>query len=273
MAELLLLREAAVLIASAVGAYTDLRTGYINDWTTMPLIAFGILANIYELQWLGIGLGIAVFALGYILYYTGKVGGGDVKLYAGIALALPFYDGAVFIVPAALLAALAAVVFFSVYYISKYLRRGIDLKYNSEGIRRACILAAVAAVYFWAILRTGFVSEQYVATLGIPIVFGIAFMALERGIRKEFFVKEIAVSEMEEDEILALDFMEPSERKKIESKMKWVFSAGDGKTLEKSGIHKIMVYRNLPRFGPFIFIGIVAALAVPGFSKILTGGF
>src|SRR3989344_957815 len=264
MQELLLLREAAVLVAAGAGAYTDYKTGFINDSITIPLIVFGIAANLFELEWNGILLGIGVFALGYVLYYTGKIGGGDVKLYSGIALALPFFGSGVFVVSAALLAAISAVVFFGAYFALKYYRKGIDWKYNADGLRRAAMLLALLLVYFTVILKTGIVSQNYVLVLGIPMLFGLLFVALEKGIRKEFFVKKIKISEMEEDEIVAVDFMDEKEKQQIGTKMKWVFGEKEKKELMDKGVRELVVYRNLPRFGPFIFIGVALALLVPG---------
>ena len=162
--------------------------------------------------------------------------------------------------------------FFGAYYSIKYYRRGIDLKYNAEGIRRAAMLAALLAVYFIVAGNAGIVTAAYMAALGIPMLFGLAFVAPEKGIRKEFFVQKIKTSEMEEDEIIAADFMGEEERKKISMAGKWVFGEKEKKALEKAGVKEMLVYRNLPRFGPFIFIGVALALIVPGIGAILTGG-
>ncbi len=270
---ILLAREIAVFAAAGVGAYTDYKTGYINDWNTLPLIIFGITANLFQLEWMGLLLGAAVFALGYAMYYTGKIGGGDVKLYTGIALALPFYNGTVFILSAALLAAMSAVVFFGAYYCVKYYRKGIDLEYNAQGIRRAVMLLALLAVYFVLVLNSGIVSVHYFYILAVPLLFGVVFVALEKGIRKEFFLQKIKISEMEEDEIVAIDFMHGKEVEKMFGKILGVFGEKEKMRLEKIGVKEIMVYRNLPRFGPFIFIGAALALLIPEIVLIITGGF
>ncbi|HLC80044.1 MAG TPA: A24 family peptidase [archaeon] len=260
--EILLIREFIVILASAIAAYTDFKTGYIHDWITLPLIAAGLLLNLYEAQYAGIALGASVFAIGYILYYTGKIGGGDVKLFTGIALALPFYNGAVFIISAALFAAMSSVIFLSSFYTIKYLRKGIDFEYNKNGIRRSAILGGALVVYFYILISANIASAQYGTVLALPLLFGLVFMALEKGIRKEFFAKKIKLSEMEEDEIVALDLME-EDGKKISAGIKGVFGNEEKKKLEKLGIGQIIVYRNLPRFGPFILIGVVAALFLP----------
>ena len=116
MFDLLLAREAAVIAACAAGAYTDWKTGFIYDWITIPLIIFGVAVNILTGNYYGLALGAAVFAIGYALYYTGKLGGGDVKIYSGIALALPELGGGVFVLSVALYSALCAIVFISTYY-------------------------------------------------------------------------------------------------------------------------------------------------------------
>ncbi len=270
--DLLLFRQAAVLIASGIGGYTDYKTGYINDWTTLPLIGLGILFNIYEGELLGIAIGAVVFVIGYVLYYTGKLGGGDVKLYTGIALALPFYGKAVFILPAAFYAALSGVVFFSAYYGIKYLRKGIDIEYNRKGITNAAVLLAFIIVYTYFLLSSGIAPAQYAITLGIMMACGCFFVAFERGIRKEFFLKKIKISEMEEDEIIALDFMEEGTRKKLGLGIKNVFGEKEKGGLLKAGIKEILVYRNLPRFGAFIFIGVAIAMLAPKLSLKLIWG-
>ncbi|MBS3058608.1 MAG: prepilin peptidase, partial [Candidatus Diapherotrites archaeon] len=144
--ELLLLREVLVIAATAIAAWTDWKTGNIYDWLTYPLIAIGVVLNLIELNFLGLGLGAGVFAIGYLLYYTGRLGGGDVKLFAGITMALPFLQGKVYIIPVLLYSALIAVMFFSVYYTVKLARlKKLELKENSKGIFNAAIIAIALA--------------------------------------------------------------------------------------------------------------------------------
>ena len=132
MQEILLIRQAAVAIASAIGSYTDYKTGYIYDWITYPLIALGIILNLYEQEYTGLVIGAAVYALGWAVYNYGKLGGGDVKLYTGIALALPYYNGTPFIIPAVLFSSLSGLVFISAYYTIKYFRKAISSLLKSQ---------------------------------------------------------------------------------------------------------------------------------------------
>jgi len=262
MIELVLVRQIAVLVASIAGSYTDLRTGYIFDWVTLPLIAFGVIANIATGEITGIGIGVAVFAIGYLLYYTGKIGGGDVKLYTGIALAMPFHNGTVFILPLVAFSAISAIVFLSTYYLIKYYRKGIDFKYNKEGIMKAALFFVFIIIYFGMLFGTGIISQYYLSVFMAPLLFGVAFFAFEKGIKKEFFLKEIKTSELEEDEVLALEFVSEKE-KEIIGKFRGVIGEKEKETLMKGGIKKILVYRNLPRFGVFIFAGVIISILFP----------
>ena len=273
MIELLLIRQIAILIASGIGSYTDYKTGYIFDWITLPLIGFGIVVNVFDQNYYGLLIGAIVFVIGYLLYYTGKIGGGDVKLYSGIALALPVFNGSIFIITVIILSSLSAIVFLATYYFIKYYRKGIDFKYNKQGILRAAALAILITVYLAVLLNYGFVGGSYALIVSIPLLFGTVFIAFEKGIRKEFFLEKIKLKNLEEDEIVAFEFMDEEERKKIGKGFKGVFGAKEKKELEKKGIKELLVYRNLPRFGVFIFIGVVLALAFPEFGSFLSGGF
>ena len=126
MFDLLLLRQAILLAGCGTAAFTDARTGLILDRITYPMIALGILLNLWEWELAGLALGAGVFAIGYAVYYMGKLGGGDVKLFTGIAFLLPFFDGKVFLLNALFAASILAVVFYSAYYVSRYARKGID---------------------------------------------------------------------------------------------------------------------------------------------------
>lgn len=273
MIELLLIRQIAILIASGIGSYTDFKTGYIFDWITLPLIAFGIIINVFEQNYFGLLAGTIVFAIGYLLYYTGKIGGGDVKLYSGIALALPIFNEGIFIITVIILSSLSAIVFLATYYFIKYYRKGIDFKYNKQGILRAGTLAVLIVIYLAVLLNSGFVSGGYALIISIPLLFGAVFIAFEKGIRKEFFLEKIKLKDLEEDEIVAFEFMSEEERKRIGKGFKGVFGEKEKKQLEKKGIKSLLVYRNLPRFGVFIFIGVVLALSFPEFGSFLSGGF
>ena len=262
-----------ILIGSLLGAYTDFKTGYIFDKITYPMIAAGILLNLFELgkeisieKFLELfSVGILVFVLGYGMYFLGKIGGGDVKLFTGIALLLPFDAGVfplnIFVLNALIWAGISSLVFYGVYYTIKYARKGIKLKENLEGIKKAAGIGILLLFYFFLIYSMGM--EKIIIVLMIPLSISLVFIALEKGIKKNFFLKKIPLKEMEEDELIAFEFEEKNTIKKLNLGIKGILGEKEKKELEKAGIKEIFVYRNLPKFGPFIFVGVLINLAFP----------
>lgn len=75
-------------VATAIAAYTDATTGHIPNWITFPVIGAGILVCVLAFGWDGAQfslLGAAVcFGMPYLMFRAGGMGGGDVKLFAGL---------------------------------------------------------------------------------------------------------------------------------------------------------------------------------------------
>ncbi len=266
---LLLLREALVLAGSGLGAFTDLKTGLIPDKITYPMIAAGIIFNLLEFDLTSFLIAAIVFAIGYLLYFAGKLGGGDVKLFTGIALVLPFFNGFTFILSVLFAAAIIAVLFLSSYYVIKYIRIGIDWGENKNGIIRSGLLAVPIAIYFAFLLQTGFVSVDYVIILGVPLLFALVFLAFEMGIRKNFFLKKVKLSELDEDDLIAYAFLEPALKEKIKLGFKGIIDEKLKRELEQMQVKEIRVYRDLPKFAPFVFIAVIAVLAYPDLLGVL----
>ncbi len=273
---LLLLREIAVLSSTAIASYTDLRTGLIYDKLTYPMIALGIALNVYAGVFASLmdmmnyfAVALAVFAICYLLYYTGKIGGGDVKLFVGISLLLPYLPGHnyPFILLVVFVSAIIAIAALSLYYVPKYFAGGIDFALNRQGIFNASLFAAFFALYFALLFQLKFLQMQFIALLAVVVVCALLFIAFEKGIRKEFFLKEIPISKFEEDEIVAWDFLDEKLRQGINEHLKLhgkrVFEKREIEELKKMKIKKLPVYRNLPKFAPFVFAAVIVIIALP----------
>jgi len=269
--EFLLLRELIVIAGSAISAYTDFKTRLILDKVTYPMIAIGLILNLYEIFLHGInfdtmlliGIPLAVFALGYALYFMGKVGGGDIKLLAGIAMLLPIVEGAIFVLNVLFVAAMVSIIFISTYYVAKYFRKGIEIKKDFPTMLRALFYGLAIILYFSMLLQLKVMSFEKIALLGIPIFFAILFIAFENGIRKNFFLKTVKLSELEEDEVVAIDFLEKNTVKELGLKFKGVLGKNEIEKLKKMKIHEVKVYRQLPPFAPFILAGVIVSILKP----------
>jgi prepilin peptidase CpaA len=88
---------ALAVVACGIAAVTDLRSRTIPNWLTIPIMLSGLLLHAARE---GLG-GLLLACLGllvcfcplYLLYARGAVGGGDVKLLAGLGALLGARDG------------------------------------------------------------------------------------------------------------------------------------------------------------------------------------
>ena len=260
-----LLQQIILLIGVEFGALTDAKTGYIYDFITYPMIAFGLILSLIQLQFFNLISAGAIFVLLFILYKFGKIGGGDVKLFTAIALLNPF-NQINFLMTLGFVAAMSSMVFYSIYYLIKYARLGINIQQEKKGILNALIMGLVLIIYFAFMLENNYISIYFVYLFGVPFLFGLIFMALQDGIKKEFFEEKISINKIEEDEILG-----SKNNKKIIKLFlnKPLINPGDISILKKNKIKEIYVLRNLPKFGPFIFIGTIIALIMPNLIQYL----
>ena len=267
---LFLIQQIVVLIGSLIGGLFDLKTGYIYDWITYPVIVAGVILSYFSGYLLeSLGIAAAILGIGYLLYYTGKLGGGDVKLFLGLSLALPFIQDKPFIVLVLFYSAIAGVLVIGSYYSIKYILKGIELEQIKQNLVKAVLLAIALIIYFGFMFSMNLLSLLGVLLLGIPLAIGLIFMVFERGIREKCFLKWITKKQLEEDETIAFDFLNEKQIKKLKLGQKRVFDKKDFALFEKAGLKKIPVYRNLPRFGIFIFIGCLLAILVPDLFKII----
>lgn len=89
-----------VLIASAIAAYTDVRTRRIPNALPAGLLAGGLglsAAAGWQQAAIALSLFAVVFAFGTLLFSFHLIGGGDVKLLAAAAAALGWPDTAAFL--------------------------------------------------------------------------------------------------------------------------------------------------------------------------------
>lgn len=112
-------------IGLLVSIYSDIRHRLIYNWVTASI---ALLAPLYWLAtgtfgWPEIayylGAGIVTFLFFALFFHFGMMGGGDVKLFAAVALWFPPLVVIKFVFNASLLGALVTIIFFIVHKIRK----------------------------------------------------------------------------------------------------------------------------------------------------------
>lgn len=87
----------AAVIVLAIASYTDMKKRIIPNWLVYPAIVAGIAMNAAEGTVVGDAtivvsgaVGAAMlFGFGYIMWWAGILGGGDVRLFAALGAILP----------------------------------------------------------------------------------------------------------------------------------------------------------------------------------------
>lgn len=264
-------RQALLVLGCLASAVTDYRTGLIPNYITYPMIGLGVGLlffsglNVFALNAF---FGLGIFLLGYLLYRSGKLGGGDVLLFTGIALLSPFDLGEFpFVLNVVFASALISLTFSSVYYV---VRLGWKGKLSSGKPRDFWLALAIflaMGLYFGSLWYLGYMKVLSVVVLYLPITFGLVFMIYRKQVYKEFFLETIPVSKIEEDEIVALE--EVSDKVKKALNCRTLIGEKDLRVLRKAGIKSIMVYRNLPKLGPYIFLAVLLCIVLPDFFLAL----
>ncbi len=263
---LTIIQEIILLSGTLLGAITDAKTGYIYDWITTPMILLGILFSFILQQWNNLIFGGIIFISLYFIYKLGKIGGGDVKLYTSIALLNPT-NNLYFIFSAIIIACAGAIIFYSTYYTIKYAKKGINFNENKKGIQKGIIFGTLLIVYFAILTQLNLIPLFTTIPLVITSVFGLVFIALQEGLKKNFFEKKIKLNQIEEDEVIS----ESSNSKKVIDLLKGKALVGEKEKnlLKANKIKEIIVLRELPPFGPFIALGVIVAIINPNLIMFL----
>jgi Flp pilus assembly protein protease CpaA len=262
------IRLLILLIGATISSYTDLKEGLIYDKVTYPMIALGVLfisldlffeRNLYYLL-----IPLVIFLFSYLLYFSGKLGGGDVKIFLATALLLPYYRGQPFLLSALLIAALTSSLVISAIILFKFFRIKKRSKIVlSADLLRSIALGIVILLYFVALAYLGTLNTLALIIFSIPLFSSLVFLAFRRQIQECFFLRWLSIDELEEDEIIAKEFLDKSIVSRLGLSMRGIISEKDKERLKSIGITKLPVYRDLPPFGPFLLFGIAVSAFIP----------
>ena len=271
----------AVLVAvvgSLFAAFEDWRTGFVPDMLNYAMIAVGLvlLPIRYPLQDALAYSFIAglVFAGGVAFYLFGQLGGGDVKWFTALALLLPHTPGIniigveqayapyPFIISIFFTAAVLSLLFVSLDYARKLVRdrRKIN-NFGHTALRGLAYVVLLSPLFYvWVILNPNMLAVV------IPISVGAFILAFKNEILKRYVIMRKKVSDLNDDDVLALEVISGKTKKALGLGKRKTFLEHELKALKKkakaNGIKSIYVSEHLPKFGPFIFASLVLNIAL-----------
>jgi Flp pilus assembly protein protease CpaA len=262
-----IIRVIALLLAVGLAAYYDNKTGYIFDWISLPLIVIGLIINLFTFYWLDVLsillIALAIYVFGYIAYYYGKIGGGDIKLFLGIHMILPYLGGQLFILWAIIASSLLSVLFVSVTYIIKLygkikITKELLEKKKGKIIQSLLFFVLFLALCFYAVAKEGL--PEYLYLTIPPMFFGCIVMVLEDEVKEFIYLRRKPISKLEEGDVLAIEFCNKDLLKETGLEKRAVLEIEDIEKIKKLGYKSIPIYDYLPRFGIYILLGVVSIL-------------
>ena len=264
--------------------YTDIKTGYVEDWMSHAMILLGIVLVpiFYPTQiLLSYLIAAVIFLAGYLLYIYGNMGGGDIKLFTAIALLIPFYNETIasyfsflgikqvfapypFILSIFLLSGILFMIFISVQYSIRVirLRKKLDnfKRKSMKGLMYALLLLPV--FYYWSYMSLP------MAMMYFPVALTCFIMPFKDDFVKFFFAQKKLVSKLDDDDILALELMDEKLKKKLGVKRK-THSLKEliriKANARKNRIRTVLVCENLPKFVPYIMASFILNIATGDF--------
>src|SRR3989338_6080672 len=255
MVDLLIARIIAVLAMTGLAAYTDIKTGLIYDKITYSGIALGLLFNLIDFNLFGIAFAAAIFIGSYFFYYIGGIGGGDVKMFTATAMLLPFHNNFPFLLSALFFASIASIAVFSIYFVYTALKK------KPETFREKMPLALMYAVCFllamFLLLQLNVVNPLSFLVLAGTFILASPYLAFKKEIQGQLFLQQVSVEKLEDDEIIAKEFLDEKIREKLTANAKGIFTDKDKLLLKEMGIASVPVYRGLPPFAPFFLLGVI----------------
>ena len=288
--DFVLLRVAVLLSGTACLAWQDAKTSFMDERLLYALCAFGILLNLASLQptfiFYSLGVATVIFGVGYVGYKKGAVGGGDVLLVTAIQLLLPQRPLEItqaflsFIAPSSSFNSLVFTrvvqqipFFLSVIITASVLGLvGSSLMYAWQLKKKklkpdflgGAATAAASFIALYLVASIGTLSFLKIIVLAIVFLCAVFLNAFRKQIFEECIVKEVPLSEVEDEDILAIERID----------VKVVAKYGLQKLLNKQGVARLKkamekekmktapVAKTLPRFGPYLLAGVILSILI-----------
>lgn len=265
-------RILAVLAFTGAAAYYDaFNKKWVPNWLAYSFLACAFLLNLIFFDQAiflqAIAIGAVVFAVSFVLYKFGQLGGADAYVLASIALAVPYLPKPLLVpaqavpYPFILSILIPTGIAFILHMLARfipYISREISsgrVKFTVARLLGPALLAAALVVFTSALLTLPVaVPSAYLAII-LFLSLALLFFSLFKDEIKHSMVSQVATSRLLEEDVLALEMMPPETVKKLR-----LYPLMDAKIislLKKSKLKKVPVYTGMPFFLPYLFFGLL----------------
>lgn len=260
-------RVAVSVLVTAVLAWEDHQTSFMNERILYAFAGLGLAWNFLFLGWnaflWALAVAIVIGVVGFVSYKAGQFGGGDVLLLLGLALWLPvsplvsvpmFWP---FVVSVFLVASFLATVGSGLWYAHTLFKQG-----RFPGTKKVWWWLAVAALMAVGVLLPASLTVKFLfLAMGFPATFYVLYRS---DVLSYAVIQEVSFKELLDEDVLALERMPEKDVEKFG--LERVLTASAKSKLKKFMAARkrtrIPVYKNLPRFGPYLLAGLMLSLLV-----------
>jgi len=276
--DVIMLRYAICLIGCAAATYYDLfNRRNVPAYVTYGLVALGILFTLASLNASVIAqnfaVAIAIFALGYLLYRAGQIGGADVLVFVSIALLLPEGPQPIlssvklpfnypFVLSVFLLSGVLGVFGIFIKYVPRTLydaMKGEEVKLNTRQVLQSILLLFIYAIFIYYMNTLAPLPQLLLFIFMVVVVCATILFSLKDHISDRYLIQMVSVREIDEEDILAVEKMDPKVVKRY-GLDRLLTMEQIGKLRKMGKGKKFPVYTNMPVFMPYVLISLVAAL-------------
>ncbi|MBI5224560.1 prepilin peptidase [Candidatus Micrarchaeota archaeon] len=293
-----LIRILVALLGCGAAAYQDYKTSFIDEKIIYIMIAIGLLMNLFpfliEDNYLivyALIVSIIILTFGYLFYKKGQLGMGDVLLFVGIQQLLPLAPSSLKLVPAVDVSLIINSIppenwflvgylnifnhmlfFITIFLVSSFIATlGASLQYaiallkSTKALKPNKFLGPIALVL--ALIGSVFLYYQFGVSAAsflffLLLISSAFFVTFREQILDEIIIRRIPISEIEDEDIFAIDKMPAELVKKYN--LQRVLTIAEVKKLQEieknEKMHLFPVNKVLPRFGPYILIALLLGI-------------
>lgn len=267
------IRVTIALAGTILAARQDWFTSFIDDRITVVMITAGVILDLltFNQGFIAYGFGIAAIIglIGYFLYRKGQFGGGDVLLFMGIGLLLPYPPS--FLKGYSALA-LSIIPFVASVFVtsSLYAMLGSALLYGKYLSERKVKENKLFLTAFLAVLAIAFLSflpylviiqKMFFSAIALSTIFLLVF---RKEIHEQVVVRQTKLGDIEDEDILETGMMDRRIVKKygLERVLTKKQVGILGRVGKREKIKEFPVCRHLPRFGPYVLLALLSSLII-----------
>lgn len=268
------------VVGCLIAAITDYKWGIVPDKLNYFLIIVGAILVFFRFDLshalLVYGFAAGIFLIGLLAYTFGQFGGGDVKLFTAFVLLLPWYPSFLtkinpfnpviapypFIVSVFFVAAVIAVFFVSIEYITKLFRDRDDIKEFGRLAIKGLLICTLFSPLFvlWLYLK------PIMIAIIIPMLLGAFLIPFKEVILRRYVVIEKEIDKLNDDDVIAVELLDNDVKGKLGLSSRKTFFDTELKKIKelakKHNIKKVLVSEYLPKFVPYVFISLLINLVL-----------